>query len=88
MATEYTVQQGDTLFRIAKAHGFSRSSCVYDHASNAEFRKLRPNPNIIYPGDVINVLVERVLNGYFSEIIEVVVIKTGKLTGLWYLNMQ
>jgi len=33
-------------------------------------------------------LVERVLNGYFSEISEVVVIKTGKLTGLWCLNLK
>jgi len=55
MGTQYTVQQGDTLLRIAKQHKFSRSSTIYDHPSNEAFRKLRPDPNIIYPGDKINI---------------------------------
>lgn len=55
MPSEYTIQQGDTLLRIAKAHGFMRSESIYDHECNAEFRALRPDPNIIYPGDIIKI---------------------------------
>lgn len=55
MATEYTVQQGDTLLRIAKQHGFQRGSTLYEHPSNAAFRELRPDPNLIYPGDKIKI---------------------------------
>jgi hypothetical protein len=49
----HPVKQGDTLYKIAKKHGFSDWRTIYRHADNAEFRKKRPNPNIIYPGDKI-----------------------------------
>lgn len=49
----YPVKQGDTLYKIAKKYGFSDWRTIYNHADNAEFRKKRPNPNIIYPGDKI-----------------------------------
>lgn len=55
MSTEYIIQQGDTLLRIAKQHGFTRSDTIYDHPSNEAFRSLRPNPNILYAGDKINI---------------------------------
>jgi N-acetylmuramoyl-L-alanine amidase len=55
MATQYTVVQGDTILRIAKAHGFAKSDSIYQHADNAAYRELRPNPNVIYPGDIINI---------------------------------
>lgn len=52
---QYTIQQGDTLLRIAKQFGLSGSKALYMHPSNAAFRQLRPDPNLIYPGDRINI---------------------------------
>jgi len=51
----HPVQQGETLYKIAKRYGFSDWRTIYNHADNAEFRKKRPNPNIIYPGDKIGI---------------------------------
>jgi hypothetical protein len=52
MATPYTVKSGDTLSAIASRHGM-RWQDLYNHPDNAAFRAKRPNPNLIYPGDVI-----------------------------------
>ncbi len=52
---QYTIQQGDTLLRIAKQFGLSGSKALYMHPSNAAFRQLRPDPNLIFPGDQINI---------------------------------
>jgi N-acetylmuramoyl-L-alanine amidase len=49
----HTVAKGECLSTIAELYGFRDYRLIYEHASNAEFRKQRPNPNIIYPGDVI-----------------------------------
>lgn len=48
----YTVKQGDCLSSIAQKYGLFWKK-VYEHPKNADFRKKRPNPNIIYPGDVV-----------------------------------
>lgn len=47
----HTVEQGECLSSIAKTQGFSDWRTIYNHARNADFRKLRPNPNVIFPGD-------------------------------------
>ena len=47
----YTVVQGDCLSAIALRFGFADWRTIYNHGNNAEFRRLRPNPNLIYPGD-------------------------------------
>lgn len=52
---QYIIQQGDTLLKIAKQFGMSSSKALYMHSSNAEFRKLRPDPNLIFPGDQITI---------------------------------
>lgn len=49
----YDVRQGDCLSSIANAFGFANFETIYQHPENAEFRKKRPNPNIICPGDVL-----------------------------------
>jgi N-acetylmuramoyl-L-alanine amidase len=49
----YTVAQGDCLATIAHTFGFADWRTIYNHASNAEFRRLRPNPNTLNPGDQI-----------------------------------
>lgn len=52
MPTPYTVKPGDTLSAIASKHGMKWQD-IYNHPSNADFRRKRPNPNLIHPGDVI-----------------------------------
>lgn len=47
----YLVRPGDYLSKIASEHGIADWHALYNHPSNAEFRRLRPNPNLIYPGD-------------------------------------
>lgn len=53
MSTPYTVQSGDWLQKIAEQHGFESWRDLYYHEDNAEFRRLRPDPDKIYPGDVV-----------------------------------
>ncbi|MEZ5511992.1 MAG: peptidoglycan-binding protein [Gammaproteobacteria bacterium] len=53
MATQHTVKQGENLGKIAKQYKIGDWKDIYLHPSNADFRKKRPNPNIICPGDVI-----------------------------------
>jgi hypothetical protein len=53
MPKNYTVISGDTLTKIAKQHGFDDWRVIYNHPSNAAFKAKRPNPDKIFPGDVI-----------------------------------
>jgi N-acetylmuramoyl-L-alanine amidase len=54
-AKTHTVKQGECLSSIAHAYGFPSYKDIYNHADNADFRKMRPNPNLIYPGDEIHI---------------------------------
>ncbi|MBM3786570.1 MAG: hypothetical protein FJW30_19605 [Acidobacteria bacterium] len=49
----HTVVQGDCMASIAKQYGFSDWNEIFDHASNAELKRLRKNPNTLLPGDVV-----------------------------------
>lgn len=49
--TIHTVQQGECLSSIAKKYGFADWHTLYDHPQNADFKRKRPNPNLIYPRD-------------------------------------
>ncbi len=49
----YTVLPGDTMVRIAHKHGFPRWQTIYEHPENAGLRQLRPDSQILYPGDLI-----------------------------------
>ena len=49
----YRVQQGDTLAKIADAFGLASWKRIYDHPENADFRRRRPNPNLVFPGDTV-----------------------------------
>ncbi len=53
MSGYYVVRQGDYLAKIARQHGFGDWHTIYDDANNASFRQLRPDPNLIEPGDRI-----------------------------------
>jgi hypothetical protein len=47
----YTAKPGDCLTHIAAAFGLGDYKDIYEHPANAEYRKLRPNPHVIQPGD-------------------------------------
>jgi hypothetical protein len=49
----HRVNQGEFLASIARQYKISRWQTIYEHADNAEFRRKRPNPNVIHPGDRI-----------------------------------
>jgi N-acetylmuramoyl-L-alanine amidase len=49
----YTVKQGDCLSSIAARCGFNSYHSIYDHPENADFKRERSNPNVIYPGDAL-----------------------------------
>ena len=46
----HTVKPGECLATIGRDHGI-RWQKIYDHPDNAEFRKERPNPHVVNPGD-------------------------------------
>src|SRR4051794_10118788 len=53
MAVPYKVKQGDNVSKIAKMHGFKSWQDLYNHRDNANYRTRRPDPNKIFPGDVL-----------------------------------
>lgn len=53
MPKVYIVQSGDCLASIARMNGFKDWRAIYDHPENEHFRAVRPNPNVIEPGDEI-----------------------------------
>ena len=53
MQITHIVSQGECLLSIASQYGIADWRRIYDHEANAEFRRLRPNPNCIYPGDTV-----------------------------------
>lgn len=55
MATTHTVKQGENLSRIARQHGFTDWRALYQHPDNAELRRLRPNPDVLLPGDEVHI---------------------------------
>src|SRR5262245_35413105 len=53
--SEYTVRAGDNLTRIASRHGIHHWQNIYLSEANTAFRDLRTDPNLIFPGDVIEI---------------------------------
>jgi hypothetical protein len=47
------VQQGECLLTIAARYGAGGWKTLYDDPGNADLRKTRPNPNILFPGDKV-----------------------------------
>jgi LysM repeat protein len=52
-ATTHVVVQGESMSSIAAQYGWSDWKPLHDHAENANLKKLRPNPNILSPGDKV-----------------------------------
>lgn len=53
MPLRHVVQQGECLATIARRFGFASYKKLYDDPANAALKKLRPNPNVLRPGDVV-----------------------------------
>jgi len=47
----YITEQGETLLSIAHKYNFSSWETIWNHERNRELRGLRPNPQVLYPGD-------------------------------------
>jgi hypothetical protein len=52
MATEHKVKQGDTVASVAERYGLFPDT-VWDDPANADLKKLRKDPNVLKPGDVL-----------------------------------
>jgi len=46
----HVTRPGECFATIARDHGVGRDE-LYRHPDNAELRKMRPNPNVLHPGD-------------------------------------
>ena len=53
MPVPYTVKRGDSVSAIARMHGLRTWQELYGHRDNSALRTRRPDPNKIYPGDVV-----------------------------------
>jgi N-acetylmuramoyl-L-alanine amidase len=49
----HTVEQGDHMSGIAEKYGFQSIDLIWNHANNAELKKLRKDPHILFPGDQV-----------------------------------
>jgi hypothetical protein len=52
-ASSFTAKQGDRLPSVARKHGFLRWQTVWEFSGNAELRKLRASPFILFAGDKV-----------------------------------
>jgi N-acetylmuramoyl-L-alanine amidase len=51
----HVVKQGECLSSIADWYGFPDWQIIYGDPANSDFRATRPDPNVLYPGDVLYV---------------------------------
>jgi hypothetical protein len=47
----HKVQQGEHITRIARQYGFRDYHTIWDHPQNADLKKQRSSPNVLFPGD-------------------------------------
>jgi hypothetical protein len=74
--TPYVVKQGDYLTQLAHDLGFDKDA-VWNDEKNAELKAKRPNPDILYPGDILYVpdkppepspMAQGTSNGYSADV--------------------
>lgn len=53
MSKIHKVEQGECLSTIAAMYGWADWRKVYEASENEPLRKLRPNPNVLFPGDQV-----------------------------------
>lgn len=49
----HTAVQGEFVSSIAEKYGFYDYRTIWDHPANAELKKKRPDPNVLFPEDEI-----------------------------------
>lgn len=69
--TTYTVQPGDTLWKIAVRNQIGISELI---SANPQLR----NPNLIYPGQKINIVVNTTATAYENEVARLVNVERAK----------
>jgi N-acetylmuramoyl-L-alanine amidase len=47
----HTVKQGECLSSIAERYGFADYHTIWNHPENADLKRRRPDPNILFPTD-------------------------------------
>ena len=50
----HTVQEGDCIFSLAAQNGFDWKT-LWEHPENAELKRLRKDPAVLQPGDVVTI---------------------------------
>jgi len=53
MSTRYVVRSGDSLNKIASTFHLRSWVEIYNNPENSDFKRRRPNPNLIFAGDVV-----------------------------------
>lgn len=53
MPSQYIVKQGDHLSGIAEQFGFTDYREIWNYPENADLKKQRKNPHVLFPGDCI-----------------------------------
>lgn len=54
-ATDYEVKAGDTLPKIALAHGFRKWETIWEDGANSALKQSRKNERVLHPRDVVKV---------------------------------
>lgn len=49
----HVVKRGEVLSSIARRYGWKSHVPIHEHPKNADFKRRRPDPNLIFPGDEI-----------------------------------
>src|SRR5215471_13076712 len=55
MPKQHLVKKGESAPGIAAAYGFVDWQTIYGDGSNADLRQKRQDPNVIFPGDIVNI---------------------------------
>lgn len=53
MSTTHVIRRGECMLLVARRYGILDYRLVYEHPANAELRRKRPNPSVLYPGDTV-----------------------------------
>jgi hypothetical protein len=53
MSKIHNVKQGETMILISHLNGFLSWETIWDHDRNKALREKRPNPQTLYPGDIV-----------------------------------
>lgn len=52
MPHRYVIQDGDSVIKLSEQYGFAADT-IWSDSANADLKKLRPDMNVLVPGDVV-----------------------------------